>query len=442
MALKRERGLTELYRDDPERADALVFGRRTGASRRGFLQGAGLAALGATVGAAIPFARFMPAGLIPMAQAQTPVAAPVLLKMDGKAGLVVLQDRPLNAETPEYMLDDDVTPNAKYFVRNNGLPPDPAADPKAWKFVVDGEVNAKLELAVGELEQRFQQSSFKLQLECGGNGRSFFTPETRGNQWGNGAAGCAEWTGVRLRDVLQAAGLKSSAIFTGHYGADTHLSGNPSQVTISRGVPIAKAMEEHTLVALRMNGQPIPHIHGGPVRLVVPGWPGSVSQKWLSRVWVRDKEHDGAGMGGFSYRTMKVPMVPGGKGDEKDTKILESMPVRSIISNPANGTELAGGTRQLALRGAAWAGEKTVQAVHVSIDFGESWRPAQLGAPANKYAWQRWTASLTLPSAGYFEIWSRATDSDGKMQPHVAGGWNPQGYGANPFHRVAVLVKA
>ncbi len=442
MATRRERGFFELYRDDPERADSIVFGRRTGVGRRGFLQGAGLTAMGVAVGGAIPFADRFPSGFIPAAFAQAAAGGPKPLKMDGKAEIMVIQERPLNAETPEHMLDDDVTPNAKYFVRNNGLPPDVPTDPRAWKVKIDGEVNTPLELTVGELQQRFPLATYRLQLECGGNGRSFFSPETRGNQWGNGAAGCAEWTGVRLRDVLQAAGLKPGAVYTGHYGGDSHLSGNPNQPSISRGVRIAKAMDEHTLIAFRMNGQPVPHIHGGPARLVVPGWAGSTSQKWLTRIWIRDKEHDGSGMGGFSYRTMKTPMIPGGKGDEKDTLILESMPVRSIVTNPANGAELPDGTRRLNLRGAAWAGDRTVRAVDISVDYGTSWQPAQLGAQANRFAWQRWTATATLPSAGYYEIWSRATDSDGKMQPHVAGNWNPQGYGGNPLHRVAVLVKA
>ncbi len=451
---KRERELIELYRDDPERADAQAFGRRTRIGRRGFLNGAGLATIAAAVGGAIPFAANMPAGLIPaaLAQAAPPAATPAApaaaaappaprptLKMDGKAEIVVLQDRPLNAETPESMLDDDVTPTAKYFVRNNGLPPEALGDAATWKITVDGEVNTKLELTVAELQQRFQPVTLRLQMECGGNGRSFFTPEARGNQWGNGAAGCAEWTGVRLRDVLQAAGLKSTAVYTGHYGADKNLNGTDAP-TISRGVRIAKAMDESTLVAFRMNGQPLPNIHGGPVRLLVPGWAGSASQKWLTRVWIRDKEHDGAGMTGFSYRTMKTPIVPGGAAAEANTQILESMPVRSIITNPANGARMAAGTRQLALRGAAWAGDRTVKAVDISTDFGATWKAAQVAAPANRHAWQRWTMNVALPSDGYYEIWTRAIDSDGNMQPHVAGNWNPQGYGANPITRTAVLV--
>ena len=124
-------------------------------------------------------------------------------------------------------------------------------------------------------------------LECGGNGRSQFTPEARGNQWTTGGAGCPEWTGVRLGDVLKAAGLKSSAVYTAHYGADLHLSGDATKPTISRGVRLAKAMEEHTLIAFKLNGKDLPAIHGGPVRLIVPGWAGSASHKWLTRIWIR-----------------------------------------------------------------------------------------------------------------------------------------------------------
>jgi sulfite oxidase len=429
----RERGLFELYRDDPERADALVFGRR------GFLKGASLAAMGAAVGGIIPFSGRMPSGLIPAALAQN---APKILSMDGKAKLVILGDKPLVAETPEHLLDEDVTPTEKIFIRNNGQIPDPPANPDTWTLTVDGEVDTPLKLTLGELKQRFQPVTMKLQMECGGNGRSAFSPEARGNQWGNGAISNAEWTGVRMKDVLQAAGLKSSAVYTGHYGADPHLSGDTTKAAISRGVPIAKAMEEHSIIAYAVNGQPLPNIHGFPLRLIFPGWPGSTSQKWLTRIWIRDKEHDGQGMKGASYRVPIVPMVPGGKAEDANMRILESMPVRSIITNVANGSELPAGTRKLDLRGHAWAGEKTVRAVHVSVDYGASWTEATLAPPPNKYAWQTWTASVPLPSHGYYEAWVRATDSDGRMQPHAAPNWNPQGYGGNVLHRVAVLIKA
>jgi sulfite oxidase len=448
MTHKIERSIEELYGDDPERADAEVFGRRTDVNRRGFLGGAGLATMGAALGGAIPFAENMPAGMIPAAHAQPAPAAPAAqpkgptyLNFPGKNDkLVVLGDRPLVAETPEHLLDDDTTPTDKFFVRNNGQMPEQTKEPDAWKITVDGEVNNKLELTLGELKSKFKPVTRRMVLECGGNGRSFFTPQARGNQWHHGGAGCAEWTGVRLADVLKAAGVKSSAVFSGHYSADPHLSGEKGKDAISRGVPIKKLMDENNLIVWAMNGQPLPLIHGFPVRLVVPGWPGSVSNKWLTRIWVRDRPHDGQGMGGTSYRVAIKPMVPGDKPDDKNFRDLESMPVRSIITNPMNGTKLAAGTREVKLRGASWAGDNTVKQVDVSIDFGATWQKAKLEKAQNKYDWQRWTATVRLPTDGYYEIWSRATDQRGIAQPHIAGFWNPQGYGANPMHRIAVLV--
>lgn len=428
-----ERSVQELYADDPERADALAFGRR------GALKGASLAAMGAVLGSAVPFSGRMPRGLMPAALAQG--AGPALLQIDGKAPLINRGERPLNLETPEHLLADDVTPAAKMFVRNNGNPPEPlTGDWRTWKLKIDGEVNTPLEITVGELMSRFPNVTLQLMIECGGNGRSFFVPETRGNQWTNGAASCARWTGVRLRDVLQAAGLKPAAVYTAHYGADVHLSGDPNRPTISRGVRIEKAMEEHSLIAWAMNGEPIPLMHGAPLRLIHPGWAGSTSQKWLTRVWIRDREHDGTGMTGTSYRVPVTPIVPGSRHDGTGFRILEDMPVRSVLTSTQNGQRFPAGTRSLALRGKAWAGERTVRAVHVSVDFGQSWTAMEVGDPANKYAWQVWSGPVALPSDGYFEIWYRATASDGRMQPHVAANWNPSGYGGNPISRAAILV--
>jgi DMSO/TMAO reductase YedYZ molybdopterin-dependent catalytic subunit len=445
MAHETERSIEELYRNDPEGADAEVFGRRTGVNRRGFLGGAGLATMSVAVGGTIPFAANMPGGMIPAALAQgapAPAApkGPQYLKFPGKSDkLVLLGERPLVAETPENLLDDDTTPTDKFFVRNNGALPDEAKDPNGWKITIDGEVNNKLELTLDDLKKKFKPVTRRLVLECGGNGRSFFTPQARGNQWTNGGAGCAEWTGVRLVDVLKSAGVKSSAVFSGHYGSDHSLADN-TQDAISRGVPIKKLMDENNLIVFAMNGQPLSHIHGGPVRLMIPGWPGSVSSKWFNRLWVRDKYHDGPGMGATSYRVAIKPMVPGDKPVDGNFRDLESMPVRSIITSPGNGTKLGKDTRELKLRGAAWAGDNTVKSVAVSIDFGATWQTVKLEKPKNKYDWQRWTATVKLPTEGYYEIWSRATDSTGVMQPHIAGSWNPQGYGGNPMHRIAVLI--
>jgi DMSO/TMAO reductase YedYZ molybdopterin-dependent catalytic subunit len=438
MPGKIERTNDPLPRKDQGRPDAILPGRGTGPSRRGFLGGTGVVALaaagGGMTGNSLP-------GVIPPAFAQAaPPKGPQPLNFPGKSDkLVVLGDRPLVAETPESLLDDDTTPTDKFFIRNNGQIPEASTLGDAWKIAIDGEVNQKIELTLGELKSRFPVVTRRLVLECGGNGRSFFNPQARGNQWTNGGVGCAEWTGVRLSDVLKAAGVKPSAVFTGHYGSDRSLA-DAAKDAISRGVPIKKAMDENNLIVWAMNGQPLPNIHGGPVRLIIPGWPGSVSSKWLTRVWVRDKYHDGPGMGSTSYRVAIKPMVPGDKPEDGNFRDLESMPIRSIITSPAHGTSFAKDVREVKLRGAAWAGDLTVKRVDISLDYGATWKPAELSPPKNPYDWQRWTATVKLPSEGYYEIWTRGTDSNDVAQPFIAGNWNPQGYGGNPIHRVAIRI--
>jgi DMSO/TMAO reductase YedYZ molybdopterin-dependent catalytic subunit len=360
------------------------------------------------------------------------------LELPGKSNrLVVLGEQPLVAETPEHQLGEQTTPTEKFFIRNNGTVPEATRDPLAWRVTIDGEVERALTLTLGDIQSRFEPVTRHLVLECGGNGRSFFSPTASGNLWTNGGVGCAQWTGVRLRDLLLAAGVKSSAVFTGHYSADRDFK-DPMQQAMSRGVPIAKALDENNLVAWAMNGEPLPLIHGFPLRLVIPGWPGSVSSKWLTRIWVRDRRHDEKGM--TSYRVPVHPIVPGGTADPDNLRDLESMPVRSIVTSPHDGAKLPADVSHIALHGAAWAGDTDVARVDVSIDYGATWREAALLPRRNAYDWHRWTATIACPGPGYYEIWARATDTNGVAQPHAAANWNPQGYGANPMHRVAVTV--
>lgn len=431
---KEERGIGELYSEDPERADELLWGRKTGPSRRGFLRGAGLASMGAALGATIPFHANMPAGLIPAAFAQG-----IDFQLEGKdSGLTVLNDRPVNIETPPHLLDDDVTPASRHFVRNNGSLPDPMPL-SDWRLTIDGEVETPMELSYEDLMNDFEQVTLRLQIECGGNGRAAYDPPARGNQWTTGAIANSEWTGVRLRDILHAAGLKQSGTHTGHFGYDEHLSGNPDLDPISRGGPINKMMDPHTIVALKMNGEDIPAAHGNPCRVIAPGWPGSVSQKWLTRIWVRSQVHDGAKMTGQSYRVPRYPVAPGTDVPDEDMMFIESMPVKSLVTFPEAGTEVAAGM-PFEVRGQAWAGDNEVAAVDVSFDFGATWQRADLSPPPNRYSWQRWRANLRLPMAGYYEIWARATDDEGVSQPMVVPGWNPRGYLNNQCHRIHVMA--
>lgn len=417
---------------------ATILDRLSRSDRRGFLKGTGLTALGAALGMAVPFGRYFPEGLVPAAFAQDTGAD----LMSEKDGLTVHNDRPLNAETPAHLLDDDITPYSRLFVRANGLIPQTALDQNAgeWKLTIDGEVENELSLTIDDLKNDFENVTLALALECGGNGRAFFNPGASGNQWTVGAVGCPQWTGVRLRDVLEKAGVKPSAVYTGHYGNDVDISGDPDKVVISRGVPIEKAMEPEAIIAWAMNGEDIPALHGFPLRLVIPGYPGSVSQKYLTRIWVRDQVHDGPKMGGYSYRMPKHPVAPGTEVPEEDMEILTVMPVKSIITAPATGVEVPPG-QALEVRGHAWAGNGDVKAMHVSLDFGQTWQEAKLEPAPNKFAWQRWRAEVTPPEQGYYEVWARATDMNDVSQPPVVPGWNPRGYGNNMIHRIALFVK-
>jgi DMSO/TMAO reductase YedYZ molybdopterin-dependent catalytic subunit len=424
-----QKGMFAYFAEDPEAADKAVFDRESYPDRRGFLRGAGLATMGALLGAAIPFHRNMPAGLIPAALADAE-----LLK--GKEGLVLLNDRPINAETPPHLLDSPITTNEHFFVRNNGGIP-ANTDTDGWELMIDGLVDNPLKLSIANLKEQFEVVKLALVIECAGNGRFFFSPPPGGNQWTYGGVGCAYFTGVRLRDVLNKAGVKKEVVYTANVGADPHLSGDPHRLPISRGLNIEKAMAEDVLLAFEMNDTEIPVLNGRPLRLVVSGWPGSCSQKWLTRIWLRDVVHDGPKMGGTSYRVPRYPVAPGQDVPLEDFEIIERLPVKSLITNPATKSNVSG--KSVEVRGHAWSGDRTIKSVDVSIDFGASWTTADLAAPVNFGAWQNWKKTVAFPQAGYYEIWSRATDSEGATQPSAIP-WNPKGYLNNAIHRLAVNV--
>ena len=351
----------------------------------------------------------------------------------------VLNDKPWNMEAAAHLLDDPITPNKFMFIRNNGLIPE-EIDVANWVLTIDGEsVQETRTFSLNDLKTKFPKYTYQLTLECGGNGRSEFDPPAKGNQWTVGAVSCAQWSGARLRDVLEAAGIKSNAVYVAYHGADMHLSRDPNKEPISRGVPLAKALQDETLLAYEMNGANIPLAHGHPLRLVAGGWPASVSGKWVNRISIRDQVHDGPKMGGTSYRVPCSPVAPGEKVADEDMCIIESMPVKSLITYPKTGATFSR-NKTLEIRGHAWAGELEVAKMEYSIDFGTTWQTCRIQAPANRLAWQRFTANIRFPEAGYYEVWARATDSEGKAQPMVLPGWNPKGYLNNACHRIAVKV--
>ncbi|MDG1571560.1 sulfite oxidase [Robiginitalea sp. M366] len=403
--------------------------------RRHFVQKSGLTALSALLGAEIVFGNRLPVGL-PLLGLQDPDP----FKMFNKdPQMVLLNDKPWNMEAQAHLLDDKITPNKFMFIRNNGKIPE-NIDVAGWTLSFDGEAarNPKT-YTLNDLKTRFPQHTYQLTLECGGNGRSEFDPPAKGNQWTIGAVSCATWTGVRLRDLLEDVGVGSNAVYIGYHAADTHLSGDPTKEPISRGIPIEKALQDETLVAFQMNGKDIPLAHGYPLRLIAGGWPASTSGKWLTGLSIRDRVHDGEKMTGSSYRVPCEPVEPGAKVADEDMCIIESMPVKSLITYPKSGATLSPGN-SLSFRGHAWAGELEVSKVEYSIDFGSTWKACALEAPANRLAWQHFSGNANFPKKGYYELWVRATDSRGNAQPMVLPGWNPKGYLNNACHRIAIKI--
>jgi len=336
-------------------------------SRRNFIKKSTLAGFSALIGSKIIYGENMPVDMEPLVLSESQERDFVPGK---NQKLTVLNSQPWNAETPPHLLDPEATPTDLFFVRNNGIAPK-KIDAEKWTLTIEGEsAKTKKTYRLKDLFTNFEHYSYHLTLECGGNGRAEFNPPAKGNQWSLGAVGCCKWTGVRLRDVLEDVGIKETAVYIGYYGADMHLSGDPNKVVISRGVPIKKALEDETLLAWSMNDALIPIMNGYPLRLVCGGWPASVSGKWLTKISVRNIVHDGPKMGGQSYRVPKNPVEPGSKVPDSEMEIIESMPVKSLITYPKTGAMVKAG-KYLGVRGHAWAGDLSIKAVHVSIDYGD-----------------------------------------------------------------------
>lgn len=355
-----------------------------------------------------------------------------------KPGLMLHVDPALNGEPDPALLGEPITPISAFFVRNNGTLPS-VGDIEQWRLRIDGEVNQPKNWSIAELQRDFETVTVTSVLECAGNGRSLFKPVTEGVPWRLGAVGCARWTGVRLRDVLLASGAKASAVYTGHYAPDSQIA-DPSRPALSRGLPIAKALSPETLVAFGMNGEPLPLLHGGPLRIVAPGYPGSAWQKWLYRVSLRPHVHDGEKMLGSNYRLPIRPAVPGEPIAESDFAVITDMKVKALITSPSHGFIAALG-RSVTVRGFAWSGSIEVAAVRVSGDGGVNWIEAELGQAEGTYAWRPFAVVVPANQAGAMRIVAQARDVAGHEQPLNAALWNPRGYCNNQAQTVEGEVR-
>jgi DMSO/TMAO reductase YedYZ molybdopterin-dependent catalytic subunit len=357
------------------------------------------------------------------------------LAQDAPAGsdrLIVRSARFIDLETPVNLLNSWITPNEFFFVRNHLALPN-AAGPE-WRLSISGEVEKPLFLSLAEL-RRMESATLTNTLECAGNGRAFYRPRAPGIQWQRGAVGNARFTGPRLAELLMRAGIKPTAKHVAFNGIDAPPGKVPDFI---RSIPIEKAVDRDTLVALEMNGVPLPLEHGYPARAMVSGWIGSASVKWLSEIRVLDHEFEGNFMNP-GYRLPDHPGKPGEPVDPKQTHAATGLRVKSTITSPGDGALWKRKAAQVT--GVAWAGENQIDHVDVSTDEGKTWKPATLGADKAKYSWRLWSLDWIPPATGDFVILSRATDDKGNIQPETPD-WNPSGYLWNGFGRARLRVKA
>src|SRR5271166_2072059 len=348
----------------------------------------------------------------------------------GEDGMILRSFRFVDLETPVEYFNTWLTPVAHFFVRNHMYEPT-QLDAKEWRLTVGGEVEKPLTLSLAELS-RIETHSVVNTLECAGNGRSLHRPQVPGIQWGRGAVGTARFSGPRLRDVLQRAGVKSTGKHVMFRGLDEVPGKVPAFI---RSIPIEKALDSDTLVATEMNGAPLTKHHGFPARALVPGWIGAASCKWLTKIKILDSEFVGNFMSP-GYRFPKQPGKPGEAVKPEDTHPLTVLNVKSVISGPLDGASLKAG--KVAVQGAAWAGESNIVQVEVSTDGGLRWNRASLGRDQARYAWRLWAYEWKASSGDYI-ILSRATDSEGRTQP-ANPLWNPSGYLYNAVDQVKIHV--
>jgi DMSO/TMAO reductase YedYZ molybdopterin-dependent catalytic subunit len=376
-----------------------------GVTRRGFLiaTGASMAVAGLGAGGA----------------AAQPPPAPV----PGKERLIVRSPRPINLEARLGDLTTYHTPEAVFYVRNNydAQPVDPAQ----WTLRVEGEVDQPLVLRLDDL-RKLPAFSQDVTLECAGNGRAFHKPRASGIQWEYGAVGNGRWKGVRLADVLALARLRPGARHVAFDGVDKPPT--PQAPDFIRSVPLWKALERHTMIALELGDRPIPHLHGGPARVLVPGFVGSASIKWVERIVALTQEFDGF--------YMKSNYTAPRADNDKEIYSLQSLEVKSVIVGPAEGDKLTAG--RVSVWGWAWTGEGELTGLDVSTDGGQSWKPGQFSGSWDRYSWRKWEFDWEA-RPGAHTLMARASDSLGRVQP-TSRAFNRLGYRWNVIHAIRVDV--
>ena len=350
---------------------------------------------------------------------------------------IVHEVEPFNAEpAPAALLVDLLTPIDTFYARNHGVVPN--LDPAKWRLEIDGLVDQPLQVSLPDLQGLFDAHTVTATLQCAGNRRAglLAVRDIPGEApWRDGATSTATWTGVRLSDVLTYAQVHHDpAAHVAFSAPDVATEADPPQ-TYGSSIPLTKALASEVLLAWAMNGEPLPAMHGGPVRVVVPGYIGARSVKWVERITVQPAPSDNY-FQQTAYRLLPPQASPGpGKGIA-----LSEVALNCAILEPSDGAEI--GVGPVTVRGYAFAGGgRRVVRVDVSGDGGASWRQADLGKDAGIWAWRLWTATVNL-AAGPHQLVARAWDESAALQPSdPADVWNPKGYVNNSWSRVEIRAR-
>jgi len=405
--------------------------------RRQFLQALGGAAaipsfapLAAFAAERVPLTYGLPAGAYTTAR---------MAALPGKRPLIELTARPPNYEAPMAAFATPVTPNDLFFVRYHlaGIPPQ--IDVQQWKIAVTGEsVATPLQLGFQDLQRDYEQVEVTAVCQCSGNRRGLSDPHVPGVEWSVGAMGNAVWRGPRMKDVLAKAGLKPGAVEVVVNGADGPvLTTTPDFV---KSIPISKALDENTIIALQMNGSPLPHFNGYPARLILPGWTGTYWMKHLISIEPVTKPFDGFWMrAAYRIPTGLFPTVQRFATQENEmTTPITEMVVNSLITSPAEGARFRTG-EPITVTGLAWDGGYGIRSVAVSTDNGASWREATLGQDLGRFSFRPWTYSFMAAAVGNQRILARASNRLGETQTETLI-FNGAGYHNNVVRPTTIVI--
>jgi sulfite dehydrogenase len=403
-------------------------------NRRQFIVGAGAAAAGLIASNLVSRAADDVVTL-PFENGERP-----LVKYPKKRPLIRLTSRPPQLETPFSVFNEGViTPNDAFFVRYHLTLSPPSMDvlgPEKFRLQIKGKVNSPRVFSLAELKTQFELVEVVAVNQCSGNSRGFFQPRVPGGQLGNGAMGNARWKGVRLKDVLEKAGVAAGAKQVTFNGLDAPVV--PQTPDFVKAIDVEQALDGELLLAYEMNGEALPWLNGFPLRLVVPGYYGTYWVKHVHEITVLDETFNGY----WNNPAYRVPdnscaCVEPGTTPQKTVPITRYN-VRSFITSIADGATIKAGSATT-LRGIAFDGGYGIREVVVSEDGGRAWREAELGKDFGKYSFREWTLPFTPMRAGNYELKVKATNRIGQSQPFEPL-WNPAGYMRNVVETVRVTA--